>query len=132
MLISRSYLSGVAAAALFIGLSVAPSLAKERESFEQTIPFNFGGTFSVENINGSITIETWNEGSVRIQAEKKADSYEDLQRIEIIIQGGWVRSIKLGTPSSVVKLPSRCSPQLSPKTRSAWLGSNVKPASSPR
>jgi hypothetical protein len=37
MLISRSYLSGVAAAALFIGLSVAPSLAKERESFEQTI-----------------------------------------------------------------------------------------------
>ncbi len=75
------------AAILSIGLSAVPSLGDERETFERTLPFNPGGEFRVENVNGSITIETWNESSVRIEAEKVANSTEDLRKIEIVVRG---------------------------------------------
>lgn len=61
--------------------------AEVREDFERVVPFEIGGSFRVENVNGSIDIETWNEGSVRIQAEKKARSREALEDIEILIEG---------------------------------------------
>ncbi len=102
MLISRSGFSRLAAVALLVAFSVVPSLAKERESYEQTIPFDLGGHFRVENVNGDITIDTWNEASVRIQAEKVADSMEALRKIEIIVEGEGDRvEVKTRLPRSL-------------------------------
>jgi DUF4097 and DUF4098 domain-containing protein YvlB len=60
-------------------------LADERETIERVVPLSSGGTVGVENSNGSITVESWSEGSVRIVAEKKARSEEALQDIEVAI-----------------------------------------------
>ncbi len=78
MAIPRTYGSSLVVFALLSAFSAVLSIAQERESYEQTIPFTVGGDFLIENVNGSITIETWNEGSVRIEAEKVADSVEAL------------------------------------------------------
>jgi hypothetical protein len=58
-----------------------------RETFEQTVPFNPGGTFSIENANGGIEISVGNDASVRIEAEKRARSEDALRDIEIVIEG---------------------------------------------
>ena len=69
-------------------VTLAPDAsAKVREDFEKVVPFSAGGQFSVKNSNGSITIKTWNEGSVRIEAEKSAKNEEYLKDIEIVIEG---------------------------------------------
>lgn len=61
--------------------------AKAREDFERVIPFSAGGDFEIENKNGSIQIETWDEDGLRIEAEKQASSEEYLDDIEIAIDG---------------------------------------------
>jgi hypothetical protein len=58
-----------------------------RETFEETVPFNPGGTFSIENANGGIEILAGNDASVRIEAEKRARSEDALRDIEIVIEG---------------------------------------------
>ena len=75
-----------------LGLALVTSLAsgadaKVKETFEQVIPFDAGGTFSIENKNGSITVQTWNEPNVRIEAVKSANRESDLENIEILIDG---------------------------------------------
>lgn len=70
------------------GLLVAPAaFAKAREDFERVIPFSPGGTFEIENQNGSIVIQTWDEDRVRIEAEKVAESEDRLDDLEILIEG---------------------------------------------
>ena len=61
--------------------------AKAREDFETVVPFSAGGQFSIKNDNGSITIKTWNEDSIRIEAEKTAKNQEGLKDIEIVVEG---------------------------------------------
>ncbi|TDI36794.1 MAG: hypothetical protein E2P02_24200 [Acidobacteria bacterium] len=61
--------------------------AKAREDFEKVVPFSAGGQFSIKNDNGSITIKTWNEDSIRIEAEKTAKDQEGLKDIEIVVTG---------------------------------------------
>jgi DUF4097 and DUF4098 domain-containing protein YvlB len=58
-----------------------------REHFEQTVAFNPGGVFSIENQNGSIDISVGNEPSVRIEAEKEAKTEEKLRDLEIVVEG---------------------------------------------
>ncbi|MBA3633604.1 MAG: hypothetical protein H0W58_12495, partial [Acidobacteria bacterium] len=50
----------------------------ETERFEQTYPLNANGRVSVSNVNGSITIETWDNPQVKLEAVKIADSKERL------------------------------------------------------
>ncbi len=50
----------------------------ETERFEQTYPLNANGRVSVSNVNGSITIETWDRTEVKLEAVKIADSSERL------------------------------------------------------
>ena len=68
-------------------LLASTASAKVKEEFERIVPFEPGGSFRIENVNGSIDIETWNEGTVRIQAEKEAGSQEALDGIEILVEG---------------------------------------------
>lgn len=63
------------------------ALASEREDFERTLDFDRGGRLELSNANGDITIETWDQPSVRIQAEKEARSEDALRDIEISIEG---------------------------------------------
>jgi len=68
-------------------LLAAGAQASVREHFEQTVAFNPGGVFSIENQNGSIEIEVGNESSVRIDAEKEAKTEEGLRELEIVVEG---------------------------------------------
>lgn len=68
-------------------LLAAGAEASVREHFEQTVAFNPGGVFSIENQNGSIEIEVGNESSVRIDAEKEAKTEDGLRDLEIVVEG---------------------------------------------
>ncbi|MBA3693989.1 MAG: hypothetical protein H0W77_11230, partial [Acidobacteria bacterium] len=57
----------------------------ETERFEQTYPLNAGGRVSVSNVNGSITVETWDKKEVKLEYVKTADSRERLSEVEIRI-----------------------------------------------
>ncbi len=68
-------------------LAATGAEARVREHFEQTVAFNPGGVFSIENQNGSIDIEVGSESSVRIEAEKEARSEEELRDLQIVVEG---------------------------------------------
>jgi len=61
--------------------------AQVTERFEKAIPFTSGGTFALENVNGSVIIQAWDQPSVRIEAEKKAPDDARLREIEIEVVG---------------------------------------------
>jgi DUF4097 and DUF4098 domain-containing protein YvlB len=72
-----------------------------REHVEETRAFKPGGTFRLENVNGTVTIETWDQESVLIEADKAANSEKALDAIEIEIDGenDWVE-VKTRHPRS--------------------------------
>jgi DUF4097 and DUF4098 domain-containing protein YvlB len=55
----------------------------ETERFEQTYPLNANGRISVDNVNGSIVIESWDRNEVKVEAVKIANSRERLKEVEI-------------------------------------------------
>ena len=57
----------------------------ETERFEQTYPLSSNGKVSVSNVNGSITIESWDRNEVKLEAVKTADSRESLGSVKINI-----------------------------------------------
>lgn len=57
----------------------------ETERFEQTYPLNSNGRVSVSNVNGSITIDTWDRNEVKLEAVKTADDKDRLTEVEIKI-----------------------------------------------
>ncbi len=77
---------------------VAPAA---HEQFQETLPFEPGGRFRLENVNGSVHISTWDESEVRIEAEKAANSAKALDSIEILVdgEGDWVE-VKTRLPRS--------------------------------
>jgi DUF4097 and DUF4098 domain-containing protein YvlB len=57
----------------------------ETERFEQTYPLNANGRVRVDNVNGSVRIDTWDRNEVRLEAVKTADAKERLSEVEIKI-----------------------------------------------
>ncbi|MDQ3373824.1 MAG: DUF4097 family beta strand repeat-containing protein [Acidobacteriota bacterium] len=57
----------------------------ETERFEQSYPLNANGTVSVSNVNGSITVGTWDRNEVKFEYVKTADTKEGLSEIEVKI-----------------------------------------------
>jgi len=57
----------------------------EVERFEQTYPLNAAGRVSVSNVNGSITIDTWDNPQVKLEYVKTADSRERLSEVGVRI-----------------------------------------------
>lgn len=57
----------------------------ETERTEQTYPFSPTGKIDVGNVNGSITIETWDQPQIKLEVEKIADSKDRLAEIKINI-----------------------------------------------
>lgn len=58
-----------------------------RASLTETRSIDVDGTFSLRNVNGSVTVATWNEPRVRIEIEKTATSRRALDDIEVRIEG---------------------------------------------
>ncbi|MCA1637872.1 MAG: DUF4097 family beta strand repeat-containing protein, partial [Acidobacteria bacterium] len=57
----------------------------QTEKFEQSYPLNASGRVSVSNVNGSITIETWDKSEVKLEYVKTADTRERLAEVEVKI-----------------------------------------------
>jgi hypothetical protein len=58
-----------------------------RGSFEETRPLDPEGHFTVENVNGEVTVASWDRSLVRIEAELRATSQAQLEAIEIDVDG---------------------------------------------
>jgi hypothetical protein len=87
-------LAGLALVALAVSTTacdVAAMGPEERRSVTETRRLDPQGTFTLENTNGAVTIETWNEASVSIEAEKVAPQGRlDDVRVEIRGEGSRV------------------------------------------
>lgn len=57
----------------------------ETDKFEKIYPFDANGTISVSNVNGSITVEAWDNPQIKLEVEKIADSRASLDDAEIKI-----------------------------------------------
>jgi DUF4097 and DUF4098 domain-containing protein YvlB len=65
----------------------AAALADYREDFSKTLPLKAGERFSLENVNGGVTVSTWKEDKVEIKAVKVArDDEKDLKDVEIRVE----------------------------------------------
>lgn len=62
--------------------------ADETERFEQTYPFDKNGKIEVSNLNGSITIEAWDNPQIYLETVKIADTKERLSYVDIEIEAG--------------------------------------------
>lgn len=72
-----------------------------KEPFAETHPLAADGQISLENVNGSIDIRTWDKNEIRIEGEKSAKTAEELKLIALTIDS---------TPGEVAikaKLPKR-------------------------
>jgi len=65
----------------FISIAIANATTLE-ETFKKNLPLKSGGRVEVENINGNITIESWDKNEVSIEAEKhvKAGDQRDAEK----------------------------------------------------
>lgn len=78
-------LAGPLLSACFVG----SGLPRVRDTLVETRAFEPGGQFTLENVNGRVTVATWSEPKVRIEAEKAASSDSRLKglRVEIVGEG---------------------------------------------
>ena len=60
--------------------------AKVTETFQKTVPITVNGALNLENVNGSVTITTWDKLEIGIEAEKSANDEEALKRIRIEVK----------------------------------------------
>jgi DUF4097 and DUF4098 domain-containing protein YvlB len=81
----------VAAAAATWACDVAAMGPQEHQQVNETRRLDPQGTFTLENTNGTVVIESWSESSVSIEAEKVAPESElDDLRVEIKGEGSRV------------------------------------------
>src|SRR3954465_2993045 len=57
----------------------------ETQHFEQTYPLNANGRVSVSNVNGSITVDSWERNEVKVEYTKSADSKDRLNDVDVQI-----------------------------------------------
>jgi putative adhesin len=55
-----------------------------KEPFTQSYPFAAGGTLSLKNVNGGVTIDAWDKGEARIEAEKEVKASSDAEAKKIM------------------------------------------------
>ena len=58
------------------------------EVVDQSYPLSQGGSVSLENINGDVSIEVWDRDEVRVYAVKSASSPELLDGLEVQVSDG--------------------------------------------
>lgn len=70
-------------AAVVLLVAGAAVAGEYTETFDQTYAMDQGGQVALENINGDVTIEVWDEAEVRVYAVKSASSPERLDALRI-------------------------------------------------
>ena len=83
----RAILTALLVSAAF----AAASAAQVSEPFSQTVPLAADGSFSIDNVNGSILIETWDRNEVEINALRKAPDAETMERVKIHLEASAAR-----------------------------------------
>jgi hypothetical protein len=59
------------------------------QTFEHIYPLSPGGSFLLENVNGSVQVEGWDRDEVEVEAVKTADTDgQDLERVKIDVDSG--------------------------------------------
>ncbi len=78
----RNILTGTVLAAL----CALPSFAISRD-FDRTYPLQAGGSFDLQNVNGTVEVQGWDRDEVEIRAVKTAKEREsDLDRVSIEVE----------------------------------------------
>ncbi len=89
----RLHVPGRAVAALLAGpalsacVVVGGGLPLAHDTQVETRAFESGGLFTLENVNGRVTVATWSEPRVRIEADKAASAESLLRGMRIEIAG---------------------------------------------
>ncbi len=82
-------------AALLFGMgcnAINLNAASAKETVDKTFPLQPGGSFSLENVNGAITLTEWSQPEVRVLAFKKVKGSDDekarefLEKVEIVFE----------------------------------------------
>jgi len=76
----------VACLSFAFALICSTALAAVSESFSQRLPFSPTHTFTLENINGKVVVETWDQPEVLIEGVKHGQNETDLGRIEVRVE----------------------------------------------
>lgn len=84
-----------------------------KEPFELTHPLAAGGTLTLENTNGSVTLEAWDRNEVRVEAEKRVKASSDEQAREIMKRLQIEVKKNANSLSLVTKMPRKDSGLLS-------------------
>jgi DUF4097 and DUF4098 domain-containing protein YvlB len=84
-MMKKRLLTVVASCVLLLAAGWAPGYEGYQETFDKRFPLSDGGTVSLENVNGDVTIEVWENSEVWVQAVKSASSPELLEGLKINI-----------------------------------------------
>lgn len=88
----KAFVRPALAAALLVTSASAADAARYTERFERVLPAGDAVEVRLTNTNGSVTVETWEQASVEIVAEKSldsrspADAKEVFDQLEIIVR----------------------------------------------
>jgi hypothetical protein len=67
-------------------IAVIPGFAITKE-FNQSYPLQPGGTFELQNVNGTVAVEGWDRNEIEVRAVKIAKNREsDLERVSIEVE----------------------------------------------
>jgi DUF4097 and DUF4098 domain-containing protein YvlB len=77
--------------ALFVLLAAsgaaAPGFAHTAQTFEQSFPLASGGSFTLENVNGSVHVDGWQKEEVEVKAVKVAEhNAKDVDQVQIDVE----------------------------------------------
>jgi hypothetical protein len=83
---SAAVLRGILLVAVLAAVSALPGWAISRD-FSQTYPLQPGGTFDLQNVNGTVEVQAWDRDEVEVRAVKTAKEREsDLDRVSIEVE----------------------------------------------
>lgn len=92
--------------ALCLAMTFAASAAHAgsysyKEAFSKSAAFNPEGVVSLENVNGSVEVRTWDKAEILIEGEKSAKTEEELKLIDLTIDTSPAKTVVK------VRLPKR-------------------------
>ena len=95
-------LAAVVSCVLLLAAGWAAGFEGYEETIDKKFPLSAGGTVSLENVNGDVTIEVWENSEVWVQAVKSASSPELLDGLKVEIDAS-SSAVRIDT-----KYPSMC------------------------
>ncbi|MCI4398177.1 MAG: hypothetical protein JHC34_04985 [Acidobacteria bacterium] len=99
-------LTGIAAlAGMFLALAAFQSpaqAAQATETIQKSFPLAQGGSFSIDNVNGAITVQVWDKNELQVTAVKtvkassESQAKEELAKLKVIFDAS-EKSVKITT-----------------------------------